>query len=178
MKRDRKIEQKTRRKRYIELGLCMTCGKENNTEFNNCLECGKKMNERTSNWRRNNPIRNKEIKNNSYLKNHESILKHAREYSKAYWLKVIIHYGAKCSCCGETIIEFLTIDHMYEEGHKQRNRLHRQGRTLYLWLVQNNYPEGYQVMCFDCNCGRARNNGICPHKQKHLNIPYDISYEL
>lgn len=26
-----------------------------------------------------------------------------------------------------------------------------------------NYPEGYQVLCYNCNCGKSINNGICPH---------------
>lgn len=22
----------------------------------------------------------------------------------------------------------------------------------------------YQLLCFNCNCGRHRNGGVCPHK--------------
>ena len=35
---------------------------------------------------------------------------------------------------------------------------------FYLWLKRNNFPPGYQVLCWNCNCGRSINNGICPHK--------------
>jgi hypothetical protein len=171
MKRNRKVEQKTRRKRYIELGLCMTCGKENNTEFNNCLECSKKMNERTSNWRKNNPIRNKEIHNKSYWKNHETILEHARWYARNLWLECIYNYSYGtmiCNCCGEPIIYFLTIDHINGGGCKHRKKV-GEGITFYHWLIDNGFPEGYQVLCYNCNCGRAKNGNICPHKQKTLN---------
>jgi hypothetical protein len=24
------------------------------------------------------------------------------------------------------------------------------------------------VLCYNCNCGRARNGGVCPHQQKKL----------
>ena len=77
---------------------------------------------------------------------------------------VFEHYGNKCACCGEDRWEFLTIDHINGDGRKHkkevRNRLHS-------WLRLNNYPVGYQVLCFNCNCGRSINKGICPHK----NIP-------
>ena len=25
-------------------------------------------------------------------------------------------------------------------------------------------PDTIQILCFNCNCGRARNGGICPHE--------------
>jgi hypothetical protein len=80
-------------------------------------------------------------------------------------LKVLNHYSGdppKCACCGETKLLFLTIDHMEHVGRKKREKI-SSGSVFYRWLVRNNYPDGYQVLCFNCNCGRALNNGICPH---------------
>ena len=73
--------------------------------------------------------------------------------------------GYMCVCCGETEKVFLTIDHI-DDSHKEP----RKDRSkLYRWLRRNNYPEGFRVLCYNCNCGRARNGGICPHeKQKPL----------
>ena len=169
MKRNRKAELKAWREERKRLGLCLNCGKPNDREGCCCSECKEKMNEKTRNWRRANPIRARKIKNKSYQKNRDKILKHAKLYSKNIWLECIYYYSygtMECTCCGESILEFLTIDHMYGKGRKQKNSLHRWGRAFYLWLIKNNFPEGYQVLCYNCNCGRAKNNGICPHKRR------------
>lgn len=71
--------------------------------------------------------------------------------------------GSKCNCCGETIDKFLTLDHIHNDGNKHRKQV---GRTsVYRWLKQNNYPPGFQVLCWNCNLGRQHNGGICPHRQ-------------
>ncbi|HRF71125.1 MAG TPA: hypothetical protein PKV66_06825, partial [Candidatus Pelethenecus sp.] len=80
---------------------------------------------------------------------------------------VINHYSNgtnKCCCCGENNFIFLTIDHINGGGNKERKETGF-GTAFYWWLVKNNYPQGYQVLCYNCNCGRAKNGGICPHKQ-------------
>lgn len=124
-----------------------------------------------------------------YLRNHERLLKKSKDYnvkhkekkrlydknyqkfySKEYFnrcrLEVLIHYGGnppKCACCDESNVKFLTIDHINGGGAKQRKQVGG-GFNFYRWLIRNNFPEGYQVLCFNCNCGRAKNNGVCPHK--------------
>ena len=40
--------------------------------------------------------------------------------------------------------------------------------SIYSWLIRNNYPEGFQVLCYNCNLGKAHNNGICPHKKGNI----------
>jgi hypothetical protein len=79
-------------------------------------------------------------------------------------LDVMLHYGgAVCVCCGETDIRFLTLDHINNDGAQHRQRS-GSGINLYCWLKKNNYPECIQVLCYNCNCARAHNNGVCPHK--------------
>ena len=78
-------------------------------------------------------------------------------------------YGNKCACCGETDPEFLSLDHVNSNGGAHRRevspgRKDWGGFHLYRLLRQQGYPEGYQVMCMNCNFGRTRNNGVCPHK--------------
>ena len=76
-------------------------------------------------------------------------------------------YGSKCACCGETELAFLTLDHINGSGTKHRKELKMNGGTsTYSWLKRNKYPKGFQVLCFNCNCGRNVNRGICPHKEK------------
>ena len=91
--------------------------------------------------------------------------------------EVFSHYGKVCCCCGEDNLLFLTLDHVNNDGAKHRqeiigkhyNRTKRgdlTGRQFYAWLKKKNDPNGrpLQVMCYNCNCGKAANLGICPHK--------------
>lgn len=99
--------------------------------------------------------------------------KRSREKQLRYKQELFKEYGNKCVCCGETILEFLTIDHINNDGHVQRQLYKQQfGKTMnyYNWLRQNNYPkENYQVLCFNCNCGKAI-FGICPHEKYRNDI--------
>lgn len=68
-----------------------------------------------------------------------------------------------CACCGEHKNEFLTLDHKGGNGTKHRKRVNRKtGMAFYRWLKQNNYPSGYQVLCWNCNCSKGI-FGYCPH---------------
>ena len=70
--------------------------------------------------------------------------------------------GYRCACCGETIEAFLSIDHVNNDGAHHRRLVDR--RKIYKWLARNGYPKDFQVLCMNCNFGKARNGGICPHK--------------
>lgn len=79
------------------------------------------------------------------------------------------HYGWKCACCGESIEQFLSIDHVNNDGAQHRKQMNPnsegngKGTSIYGWLKKNNYPSGFQTLCMNCNHGKARNGGICPH---------------
>lgn len=70
--------------------------------------------------------------------------------------------GYVCACCGETEKAFLTIDHVNNDGAKHRREVDR--RKIYKWLARNGYPNDFQVLCMNCNFGKARNGGVCPHQ--------------
>ncbi len=76
--------------------------------------------------------------------------------------------GYKCVCCGEVEKAFLTIDHINNDGANHRRSLtgkrHSAGYHTYIWLVKNRFPEGFQVLCMNCNHGKRMNKGICPHQ--------------
>jgi len=115
----------------------------------------------------------KQIHHNNYLKHRESKLKFQNEYDKnirqRLKLMVVFHYTKgkmQCVCCGEGHLQFLTIDHENNNGSQERKRLkaagiHSIGSNFYKWLINNNYPVGYQVLCYNCNLGRRK--GPCPH---------------
>lgn len=69
--------------------------------------------------------------------------------------------GYVCACCGETVRAFLSIDHVNNDGAEHRKVSDR--RKLYWWLKKHGFPSGFQVLCMNCNFGKARNNGVCPH---------------
>ena len=75
-------------------------------------------------------------------------------------------YGERCKCCNEKIFEFLTIDHINGNGstHVRKNGSKITGMALYSWLKKNNYPNGFQTLCWNCNCAKG-NRKECPHKQ-------------
>lgn len=66
-----------------------------------------------------------------------------------------------CECCGESTLTFLALDHVNGGGGKQHKELG--GGGYYTWLRRNNYPEGFRVLCHNCNMGRQLNGGTCPH---------------
>jgi hypothetical protein len=67
---------------------------------------------------------------------------------------------------------FLTIDHINNDGNIHRSIINGKrtkdgnsygaGAQTYRWLIDNDYPGGFQVLCFNCNW--AKSNGGCPHK--------------
>lgn len=94
-------------------------------------------------------------------------LSQRRSYRKAYAAikkEVFQHYGCKCACCGEATLEFLGIDHVNGGGNKHRREtLRSYCNNVYLWLKKNDYPEGFQLLCHNCNMAKGL-YGTCPHK--------------
>jgi len=106
-------------------------------------------------WQKRNPERRKKIALAYYYRLQDSAI-------KAYG-------GYRCACCGETEPLFLTLDHVNNDGKSHRKMLGTLGGAkLYKWLRDNNYPSGFQVLCSNCNHGKQRNGGICPHKTRKV----------
>jgi len=75
-------------------------------------------------------------------------------------------YGNKCACCGEKNPGFFTVDHVNNDGHSDRKSgAYTNGSQFYRHIVAKNFPKNYQLLCFNCNLGKARNGGICPHQE-------------
>lgn len=136
-------------------------------------------------WRLNNPEKAKERDRKKYWRNPEK----SREYSLRYYRRnrehnieknkqyidnlrkeVYTAYGSICKCCGETNMKFLTLDHVNNNGKQHRISLVGKNRggmyeTL-KWAKENGYPNCLQLACYNCNMGKARNKGVCPHKEQ------------
>ena len=68
-----------------------------------------------------------------------------------------------CVCCGEQRLEFLTLDHVKDDGASDRKLNGRAGWQLYRLLKTLGYPKGFQTLCFNCNWGKRLGKGFCPH---------------
>lgn len=114
-----------------------------------------------------------------YAKNKKKILLKGKKYrtenkdkrkvtihncNKAAKIRVLRHYGECCACCGESWPIFLTIDHIEGGGAKHRREINNKGgHNFYRWLIKNNFPKGFQVLCSNCNLAKHIKK-ICPHK--------------
>ncbi len=92
------------------------------------------------------------------------------ERNHAYYLKrkvfVLGHYGAtplRCACCGDSHIEFLTLDHVNNDGAAHRKEIG--AGQIYDWLIDNGFPAGFQVLCMNCNFAKGKSRDhVCPHQ--------------
>ena len=82
------------------------------------------------------------------------------------------HYGYMCQCCKITYMqEFLQIDHINNDGAKQRrekyNNGSRGGRGVNLIgranIKKGIFPTDLQTLCSNCNNAKGR-YGQCPHQ--------------
>ena len=88
-----------------------------------------------------------------------------KQWYEALRLTVIVGLGGKCECCGEIEEKFLTLDHRNNDGYKDK----RPSITILRQLVRDGFPRDVlRLLCFNCNCGRAKNNGVCPHEEDKM----------
>jgi hypothetical protein len=124
---------------------------------------------------------NREYMRDRYKKNPEKIKASVKKYylanvekvkirQKLYWQelrkKIIDFYSDhtnRCACCGESHFEFLTIDHINGGGAKHRREI--KSGVIYGWLLKNNFPVGFRVLCCNCNSSHGR-YGYCPHERE------------
>jgi len=112
-----------------------------------CKECSKAY---TVNWE----------KGHQDAKYGSSRLSLAKAKDEAYR-----RYGDKCVCCGETDRGFFTIGHVNDDGGGRKR-----GYNIYFKVRAEGYPDTYAIECYNCNLGKARNGGICPHRANKLEV--------
>lgn len=73
-------------------------------------------------------------------------------------------YGRVCYCCGEGLVDMLTLDHVDQDGseHRRDERI-AAGLRTYLWARRNGWPPIFRTACFNCNMSAYRNGGTCAH---------------
>lgn len=104
-----------------------------------------------------------EIGKKYYLENKQKVDIRNKATRTAVKLEVFKKYGENCQCCGENRVEFLSIDHINGGGAQERKQLGiAGGNRFYYWLRNNKYPDGYRVLCYNCNLSLGF-HGYCPH---------------
>lgn len=96
--------------------------------------------------------------------NRDSINAQKGEYAARLRQDMLDHYGHRCACCGiDTSDIFLSLDHISGGGADHRRTLKMNGGAqFHKWLRDNDYPSGYQILCWSCN-GAKRQRPACPH---------------
>ena len=89
-------------------------------------------------------------------------------------LEAIARYGGKCSCCGETALEFLAMDHIDGGGSRHRRSLQWH---LYEWLKRQGFPPGFRVLCHNCNLSRGY-YGFCPHEIRGAKVAAEVGCHM
>lgn len=128
--------ERARHATLIRDGLCVSCMKPARQGKQDCKACAKRA--------------------------------HAR-YQKIR-LEVLSHYCGgtpycQCRSCRTTFIGFLQMDHRFGGGSKHLNArgVKVKGLQLLQWLKQNEYPEGFLVLCANCNGMGGKGTGTrCP----------------
>lgn len=127
--------QKQKRHQAQTGGLCSVCGGQKDRKNWRCTNCFARQKERMR----------------ERLQQSQDIVYHR-------------YGGYRCTCCGETIRQFLSLDHIHGDGNKHRKEIGGRMPQLYKWIIANDFPPIFQVLCLNCNIGRHRNGGICPHQ--------------
>ena len=145
-----KEHTKARRLRLIEQGLCTQCGKAK-------AIAGKKRCEMCLKY------------HVEYNRKHSDKIEPVKKlYRKKLRVDVVQKYGGRCSCCGESRIEFLAIDHKNNDGNKERIEKFGSNRNAssyswYLELKREDIRDDLQVLCHNCNIAKSF-YGRCPHQ--------------
>ena len=112
------------------------------------------------------------------------MLKAYRKNVRLYKAEVLTHYGngkLECVCCGINILEMLTLDHIHgrklEDKTKDNKGYHFYKRLRTIYYKTNQWPIGYQTLCFNCNCARQINKGICPHEIMKIDKRFRITLD-
>jgi hypothetical protein len=159
-----------------QLEICPACGKDKcRTNFRRCDSCALIARDYTNNKNNNRRLNGiciscgiadiEKLRSKHYYVN--CLNKRAKSKSDTYHKvknEVFQKYGGyKCNCCGEETIEFLTVDHINGGGKRHRKEIRI---DFYLWLKRNKFPDGFQILCMNCQFGRKKCIE-CPHKSEY-----------
>jgi len=92
-----------------------------------------------------------------YWRHCEEKRNEAKERNRRLKLEILSHYSNgnfHCADCGFNDTRALCVDHINNNGAQHRRDIGKPtmtGSTFYRWLKNEGFPEGYQVLCANCN---------------------------
>lgn len=75
-------------------------------------------------------------------------------------------YGGRCACCGIATYEFLTLDHVQNDGNidrKNHNSYNAYRKAIKLYDINK-----YQVLCMNCNFVKGKYGQCNCSKNKEI----------
>lgn len=146
-----------KREKRKEEGLCSTCGKDKQGETTlQCIACKA----RTRDYSNKRIGLHRELGTEREYR--DRLCESRRKSVRKLKTQVYAAYGNECVCCGEKDKRFLTVDHVNNDGGQHRRELGKTTDSLLTWAKRNGFPETLQLMCWNCNLGKAI-YGSCPH---------------
>ena len=92
-----------------------------------------------------------------------------RRWQKKLKREVFIGLGGKCTCCGESELDFLTLHHIGGWGHEHKKaygRKNGQSIKIFTDVKRLGFPRDlFGVLCWNCHMTEEFRGG-CPHKRK------------
>jgi len=109
----------------------------------------------------------------NFAKNQQRFADYERKRNQSSKIEVMFskysNGTGKCVKCGEGDIDVLCLDHIADNGAAHRLEIggHR-GQQLYKMLKKQKYPEGYQVLCANCNLKKEliRKRSLCDERRR------------
>ncbi len=159
---------------------CSKCGR-NRTVNNKTFQWAKRSDRKHGSWVQ--PCKDcKSVAHRArYAKNPEKYREHTRrwirnnirynrdrqrERTQMLRMMCLTHYARDgeimCECCGESELDFMTLDHPRNDGAKHRDKLGMSGPMFYRWLIKHKFSKKLRILCFNCNISRSM-RGSCPH---------------
>lgn len=182
------ISQRKRDRRWrsqkADVGLCTDCG-INPSIFGKklCEQCRDTYANRLEKWRTKKLIDGLCSRCGKYpiipgLKQCEECSIKRAKIDLSIKLQILKAYGNKCICCGENEIDFLAIDHINNDGYKNRRKGRTGGISFYRQVIKNNFPHDLQILCHNCNWSKHVNNGKCIHQIKRKVVPANRTFTV
>jgi hypothetical protein len=132
-------EVKKCREKHIKSGLCRACGlpreQENKVHCNKCL-----------------------MKYRDDTRKNQERFRHTA-------LSFLTDGKMCCSNCGLPIYQTLEFDHINNDGAEHRRREAGRWFSFPKWLIDNNFPNGFQVLCANCHSFKTK-GGKLPTKNE------------
>src|SRR4030067_1212344 len=114
-------------------------------------------------YRLNHKSKIKDYNKKYLLENKEKNRESNRKERENLKIDILSHYSGNkicCAYCGFDDNRALQLDHINNNGAEERIKLFGNrtyaGTTFYRWVRRQNYPEGYQVLCANCNIIKLR----------------------